>query len=132
MAGSFAAGVVHGGASKLSHDGYTNLFFCNPQLYRPSFHHRSKNPPVKDRVACVNKRLRNQANERHISIDPSCKQLIADLEQVHWKTDVSGNSLSEIDKSDPKRTHLSDALGYMIELEFPMKPKAGERPYSIF
>ena len=30
MAGGFAAGVVHGGASKLSHDGYTNLFFCNP------------------------------------------------------------------------------------------------------
>jgi hypothetical protein len=31
MAGSFAAGVVHGGASKLSDDGYTNLFF-EPKL----------------------------------------------------------------------------------------------------
>ena len=31
----------------------------------------------------------------------------------------------------PKRTHLSDALGYMIEKEFPMKPKAGERPGVI-
>jgi hypothetical protein len=30
MAGSIALGVVHGMASKLSHDGVTNLFFCNP------------------------------------------------------------------------------------------------------
>ena len=82
---------------------------------------------MKDRVACVNSRLRNQAGERRIEIDPGCRELIADLEQVHWKTDINGNSQSEIDKSDPKRTHLSDALGYMIEKEFPMKPRAGER-----
>jgi hypothetical protein len=27
MAGSFAAGVVHGEASEVSHDGFTNQFF---------------------------------------------------------------------------------------------------------
>jgi hypothetical protein len=83
---------------------------------------------VKDRIACVNKRLKTKAREYFIGIDPRCQQLIADLEQVHWRTDANGNSLAEIDKSDPKRTHLSDALGYMIEKEFPMKAKAGERP----
>ena len=108
-----------------------DFFNRHPREYLASFHRRSKNPAVKDRVACVNRRLRNHANERHISIDRSCLQLITDLEQVHWRTDSSGNSLSEIDKSDSKRTHLSDALGYMIEYVFPMKPQAGERPFSI-
>jgi hypothetical protein len=103
------------------------FFNRHRDLFTASFQLRSSNPEVKDRVACVNSRLRNQAGERHIEIDPRCQQLIADLEQVHWRTDASGNSLSEIDKSDPKRTHLSDAFGYMIEKEFPMKPRAGER-----
>ena len=32
---------------------------------------------------------------------------------------------------DPRRAHLSDALGYMIYAEFGMRPKAGEMPGFI-
>ena len=93
----------------------------------------SVNPPVKDRINCVNARLRNYAGAHRLLIDPGCKHLIKDLEQVHWKTDPYGNSLGELDKSDPKRTHVSDALGYMISREFPMRAQMGERagPYII-
>jgi hypothetical protein len=46
--------------------------------------------------------------------------LIRDLEQVRWKADANGNTLRELDKSDPARTHVSDALGYYVAHDFPM------------
>jgi hypothetical protein len=90
----------------------------------------SANPAVKDRVNCVNAMLRNQAGDRRLLIDPKCKHLILDFERVHWKNDAHGNALPDIDKSDPARSHVSDALGYMIAYDFGMRGKAGEMPYS--
>ena len=90
----------------------------------------STNPFVKDRVNCVNARLSNHAGEHRLLVDPKCKHLILDLERVHWKSDGSGNTLADIDKSDPARSHVSDALGYMIAYEFSMRGKAGEMRYS--
>ena len=80
---------------------------------------------MKDRVNCVNALLRNQAGETRLLVDPGCRELIRDFERVHWKSDPHGNALAEIDKSDPKRSHLSDAAGYMIARDFGMRPKAG-------
>jgi len=93
--------------------------------FRTSFLVGSSNPLVRDRTNCVNARLRNQVGLRRLFIDPHCKELIKDLERVHWKTDPNGNTLGEIDKSDPARTHASDALGYMIATEFGMYPAFG-------
>ena len=83
-------------------------------------HVSSSNPLVKDRINCMNAKLHNARGERRLQIDPRCNQLIRDFEQVCWKTDANGNSLSELDKSDPARTHVSDALGYYIAQDFPM------------
>jgi hypothetical protein len=47
---------------------------------------------------------------------------------VCWKTDPHGNALVDLDKSDPMRTHVSDALGYMVAKVFPMSARRGERP----
>ena len=44
-------------------------------------------------------------------VDPRCKGLIKDLEQVTWREDSTGAAASELSKSDRKRTHTSDALG---------------------
>lgn len=93
--------------------------------FRVSYHQTKTNPPVKDRINCVNAMLKNHAGERRLLVDPGCKELIQDLERVHWKTDSHGNALADVDKSDPNLTHLSDALGYMIAKEFGMRPKAG-------
>jgi Terminase large subunit, T4likevirus-type, N-terminal len=88
----------------------------------------SSNPPVKDRVNCVNAMLCNQAGERRLSVHPDCRELILDLERVRWKSDASGNLLPDIDKSDPARSHASDALGYLIARDFGMRGKVGEMP----
>jgi len=100
--------------------------------FRASVLVRSTNPPVKDRTNCVNAMLRNHYGQYRLRIDPKCKQLIRDLEQVCWKTDANGNSLMELDKSDPLRTHVSDALGYMISYEFPMQASIGYQRERLF
>jgi hypothetical protein len=71
------------------------------------------------------RRSDDSAGFRTLFIDPRCKQLIQDLERVHWKQDANGNTIHEMDKSDPARTHVSDALGYMIGREFGMHPLGG-------
>jgi len=99
---------------------YTDKF--KVQLRVPEAH-----PLVKDRVNCVNAMLLNYAGEKRMYLDSKCRELAKDFEQLAWKADPNGNPLSELNKSDPMRSHLSDALGYMIVREFPMKRKAGER-----
>ena len=77
---------------------------------------RKSNPPVTNRVNSVNKML-----EGNIIIDPRCKALIQDLEKV---TNKQGTR--DIDKSNKLLTHMTDALGYAIEWEFPIiKPTLG-------
>jgi Terminase large subunit, T4likevirus-type, N-terminal len=85
------------------------------------------NPGVRDRVNCVNSRLHNQAGETRLLIDPSCKELIRDLEEVSWEVDSTGAATNELSKSDKARTHASDALGYFISQAFPLRGKIGEK-----
>jgi hypothetical protein len=87
----------------------------------------SSAPLVKDRINAVNGMLCNAHSERRLIVDPSCAELIADLEQVAWKTDAAGNAISDLDKSNLKRTHVSDALGYLIAKEFKLTTHGGPR-----
>ncbi len=56
-------------------------------------------------------------------IDPSkCPNLIRDFEGVRLLEGGSG----EIDKkADPRLSHLTDAVGYYITREFPVKSQQG-------
>lgn len=94
--------------------------------YQPIFRVPSANPPVKDRVNCVNAVLRNHAGQHRMFVDPGCKHLIQDFEQVCWKNDPHGNTLADLDKSDSQRTHVSDAVGYYVARDFPMRSVRGE------
>ena len=86
------------------------------------------NPAVSERVNLVNAKLRNADGEVALVMDPRCKELIKDFEQVSYKAD-SG----VIDKErDPKRTHLADALGYLIWREMRPRPPVGEQPHRLF
>ena len=96
--------------------------------FHSTFHVPSSNPLVKDRVNCVNARLRNHAGQNRLFVDQNCKHLIKDLEQVSWRSDPHGNALAVLDKSDRARTHVSDALGYLIARVFPMRAQMGEKP----
>jgi hypothetical protein len=66
----------------------------------------SSNPFIKDRVNCVNAKLRNYAGQRRLLVHSRCKHLIKDFEQVCWRTDPHGNPLVGLDKSDSMRTHV--------------------------
>ena len=60
-------------------------------------------------------------------MNPCCKQLICDLERVSWKADSHDNLLPQLEKRNPALTHVSDALGYLIESEFALRQMGGPR-----
>jgi len=126
--GDATGNQVRTSASRTDWQIIKNFFGRYPELYQASFRLPSANPPVKDRVNCVNAVLHNHAGQHRLLIHPGCKHLIRDLEQVCWKADPHGNVLADLDKSDPMRTHVSDALGYCLAREFSMKAQRGERP----
>ena len=92
----------------------------------------SSYPAVKDRVNAVNSMLCSTIGERRLFLDPGCNELRKDLQQVVWKADVAGNITGGIDKSDSRRTHLSDALGYLVEEEFGLEGFSGFRREKLF
>jgi len=93
---------------------------------RVSYRVPSANPAVRERVNAVNAKLRNAAGDIRLFVDPKCKELIADLEQVSYLEDST-----QIDKDrDRRRTHLSDALGYLVWQE--SRGTVGEKGVRLF
>jgi hypothetical protein len=81
------------------------------------------NPSVRDRINLTNAKLRSAAGDIGLLADGKCKELIQDFEQVCFKGDTG-----QIDKDrDRLRTHVSDALGYLIWEECRRLPPVGER-----
>jgi hypothetical protein len=86
------------------------------------------NPSVRERINLTNSKLRNASGEIGLVVDSSCKELIKDFEQVCFKEDSN-----VIDKDrDRQRTHLSDALGYLLWQECRPLAPIGERPGRLF
>jgi hypothetical protein len=81
------------------------------------------NPAVKERVTLMNSKLESAAGERKLRVHGRCRELIKDFEQVSYKE----NSLIVDKDHDPKRTHLSDALGYLVWQECRVMEGVGER-----
>lgn len=87
----------------------------------------TSNPPVLSRVQQVNSLLTNALGEVRMEIDPRCKELIKDFEEVLFKPETG-----VVDKMrDLRRTHTSDALGYLVWELYGNKPTAGERTGRI-
>lgn len=78
----------------------------------------SENPHVRDRYAAVNSRFQTSDGQRHSVIDPSCRHLIADYEQVIFADNGEADK-----KSNPMLTHVSDADGYWVAREWPVARK---------
>lgn len=127
--------VVYGDASGASMNttGYSDYQvirdFFKVRLAKVTYHVPKANPPVRDRVALMNARLRNANDETQLFVDPKCRELIDDFEQVSYREDST-----QIDKDrDRKRTHLSDALGYLIWQEDQReRGTVGERGERLF
>jgi phage terminase large subunit len=103
-------------------------YFCANYGSTATYRVPKANPSVRDRILTVNSKLRNAAGDKRLLLDPKCKELIADFEQVCYKADST-----QIDKDkDRRRTHLSDALGYLLWQEFRQTGPAGERGNRLF
>ena len=95
---------------------HSSARYSDIDILRRHFKVRVKhiNPLVVNRVNAMNKALQD-----NLIIDPSCQDLINDLERT-----VNKPNTREIDKSNKELTHLTDALGYSVEWEYPaVKPK---------
>jgi hypothetical protein len=70
------------------------------------------------RLNAMNSRLMSASGEIRMMVDPvKCPNVVRDLEGVRLLKGGSG----ELDKkADPTLSHISDALGYYISMEFPI------------
>ena len=90
--------------------GMMRRFFNSYCMRNVEYRVPKANPAVRDRLDVMNGALCSAGGDRTLYIDPRCKELITDLEQV-----VLQEGTMIIDKTkDPRRTHLSDALGYLV------------------
>jgi hypothetical protein len=109
-------------ASKSDYTIIKEFFRRIPEL-AVTYHVPLADPHVRDRVNAMNAKLKSAADVIGMLIDPRCKRLTKDLEQVAWKADANGNMTGDIDKRNKDLTHVSDALGYLVEREFGIKDK---------
>ena len=71
--------------------------------------------PVRDRINAVNSRLKDSTGVRHLYIAPQCKYTIEGLERQTYK-----EGTTQPDK-DSGYDHQMDALGYMVDYQFPIR-----------
>jgi len=83
------------------------------------------NPSVRERINLTNAKLRSAGGDIGLVVDRKCTELIQDFEQVCFKGDTG-----QIDKDrDRRRTHLSDALGYLLWQQCHKQPPIGEQQH---
>lgn len=71
------------------------------------------NPRLRDRFNAVNAMLCNSKDERRLFIHPRCKEVRADLERTT-------HPYEDFKRKNAKRTHASDALGYLVHRRYPV------------
>jgi hypothetical protein len=79
------------------------------------------NPHVGDRVNTVNFKLKGADGAPGVRIHPRCVELIRDFQEVRMRPD--GKQIEKVMKLDDPyhlRTHISDAVGYLIWREWPV------------
>ena len=76
---------------------------------------RERHTSVRDRINSVNARLKTSDGERHLFVDPKCRQMIKSLERQTYK-----EGTSQPDK-ESGYDHMNDALGYLVDYLYPIK-----------
>lgn len=77
--------------------------------------YRRKHPAVVDRINAVNSRLQSADGRVRLRVNESCRTTISAFEQTVYR-----QGTRDVDKSMGVE-HPCDAVGYCIELEFPMR-----------
>jgi len=76
---------------------------------------RNSAPFVRDRINAVNAKLKNAKGISSLSIVNSCKNVIKSIERQIYKEGT------HVPDKDSGYDHFNDALGYMIEYNFPLR-----------
>ena len=98
---------------KTSAGGLTDLAI----LKNAGFEVKSRNtaPLVRDRINAVNSKLKNVNGKNSLFILNSCKNVIKSIERQIYKEGT------HIPDKESGYDHMNDALGYMIEYNYPLK-----------
>ena len=89
---------------------------------------RPKNPGVQDRIEAFNAKVMNANGEAFVYVNPRCKWLIYNLENLRWvegTSDIWEPTTREI-REDPKlkfTKHIYDAASYLVEYYDPIRNK---------
>lgn len=76
---------------------------------------RKKHPPIADRVNSVNRMFKSADGSSRMFVNKTCEKTIESLEQTIY---IEGTR--DVDKAASVE-HMSDALGYCIEHQFPIR-----------
>ena len=76
---------------------------------------KSTAPLVRDRINAVNSKLKNVNGKSSLFIVKSCKNAIKSIERQIYKEGT------HIPDKDSGYDHMNDALGYLVEYNFPLK-----------
>jgi len=92
---------------------------------RVSYKVKAGNPAERSRVNAVNSRFKSASGEIKMMVDPvKAPNVVKDFEGVQLLKGGSG----EIDKkATPALTHISDAIGYRVEFDFPIVSQGMQR-----
>jgi hypothetical protein len=87
---------------------------------------RNKAPLVRDRINAVNSKLKNVKGQNSLFILNSCKNVIKSIERQIYKEGT------HIPDKDSGYDHMNDALGYLIEYNYPLKRDFNPSPPQRF
>lgn len=98
---------------KTSAGGFTDLSI----LKNAGFDVKCKNtaPLIRDRINAVNAKLKNVNGKNNLFIVKSCKNVIKSIERQIYKEGT------HVPDKDSGYDHMNDALGYLIEFNFPLR-----------
>lgn len=91
-----------------------------------------KNPGQRDRVTTVNNAFLNAVGERRLFIAEHCVEVRRDLLYMRWHRDVKGNPTNDLDDSNSRRGHITDAVGYLAWGELKMDAQSGFQAERVF
>jgi hypothetical protein len=117
-----ASGGQRGSAKVLGSDWQLikEILWAHFSVSRVFFRVPLKNPGERERVNAVNSRLKTIDGDVFLMVDPArAPHVVKDFEGV---VTVSGGS-GELDDSDQKLKHISDAIGYYVAHEFPVRKR---------
>ena len=87
---------------------------------------RNKAPLVRDRINAVNSKLKNVKGQNSLFILKSCKNAIKSIERQIYKEGT------HIPDKESGYDHMNDALGYLVEYNYPLKRDFKPNPPQRF